>query len=219
MATATREVPTLQAENRQKLGSRDAARIRETGRIPAVIYGHGEDPEHIVIDRKSLYKLWDAGWQTLQLDRGGKTEYCLIKQLQWDHLGIYIQHVDLTRVRLDEKVQVTVPLEFVGEAPGLKDEGAVMQHPYAELLVECTAVNVPEHIVVDVGSMGAGDTLTAGEITLPEGATLVSEPDTAVATITVVQEQPEEQPEGGEGEPEVINRGGEEGGESGGKEG
>lgn len=215
MTTTTRELPTLQAETRDKVGSRESRRLRDRGQLPVVVYGHGEPPQHVGVNAKLLSETLARGHQTLMLELQGKTQMCLVKQVQYDHLGMHPIHLDLTRVRMGERVQTSLPLEFINEAeaPGLRETGATMQHPTAELQIEGPAGSLPESLSVDLSEMEAGATRTADQITLPEGITLVSPGDTVVATITLVAEEPVE-PEVAEAgaEPEVIGEG-EEGGQ------
>ena len=134
-------------------------------------------------------------------------EPCLIKDVQWDHLGSNILHADLARVDLTESVTVNVDLELTGEAVGLKEAGAILENPVTELEVQCQAGNIPASIKIDVTNLNIGDTIMVADIQLPEGVVAADDPETVIATMRVLAEEVEEEPvEATEGEPEVIGK-------------
>jgi len=217
MAHAT---PKLSGELRQRTGSKYAIRLRRQGKLPAVIYGHGLDPAPIAVDAEQITHVLHDGAHLLEvsLDRK-KSETCLIKDVQYDHLGDTVIHVDLARVDMSEEVEVWVPIDVVGQdsAPGLSEEGAFFQHPLTDLQVSCRADAIPDQITVDVSTLEANATLTVSDLTLPPGVKAVTDPDTTVATISVVSEEEYEAVEEAaaagaatEEEPEVIAERGEE---------
>src|SRR6266480_776211 len=123
---ATTKIPQVQVQPRQRTGSRYAARLREAGRLPAVIYGHKTEPLHVSLDRRQIVDLIYAHAHLLEVMLDSQPQPVLVKDVQWDHLGTTIVHLDLTRVDLTERVKVHVPLALTGEAPGLKEEGAIL---------------------------------------------------------------------------------------------
>ncbi|MEX0774964.1 MAG: 50S ribosomal protein L25 [Phycisphaeraceae bacterium] len=211
MATTT--IPKIKVHKRERTGSRYAARLREKGQLPAVVYGHGQEPLHVSLDAKEMDHLLHQHTHILEVEADGKTEPCLIKDVQWDHLGSTVVHVDLARVDLSESVTVEVDLVLVGEAPGLKETGAILEHPVAVIEIECLATQIPQNIKVDVSALNAGDVITVADLKLPEGVTTTLDEDTVLATVTIVQEAVEEviAPAAGGEEPEVIGRKPEEG--------
>lgn len=211
---ATQTIPQLSAQPRDGRGTRDAARLRDTGRIPGVIYGHKQDVAHISIDRSAIEDLLHHNAHLITVDVEGKAESCLIKEVQWDHLGSHIIHTDLTRVDLNETVEVEVEIELVGEAVGTKEGGAYLEQVLMTLEVACRAMDIPEAIKLDVTEMNVGDVLTVADLKLPPGIKALAEADTAVAAIHVSKglEEEEEAAEAAEGaEPEVIGAKKEEG--------
>lgn len=214
MATQT---PTLPAESRDKVGSRYSHRLREAGRVPAVLYGHGEQPSHLHLDRHELTKLVHHGAHLLELTLAGKSESCLIKSIQYDHLGDEIVHLDLTRVDLTEDVELEIELQLEGEPKALEAEGAILSHPVQSLNIKCRANVIPENIVLRIDDLTTDRPITVADVTPPPGVTLLDDPETVLASITIVQEMPEEEePEAAEGEePEVIGKAGEQEGEAG----
>ncbi len=205
---ATQTVPKLDAQKRDRLGSRYAARLRNDGKLPAVVYGHGQDPLHVAVDRHAVTEVLHDNHQLVELDVEGASESCLIKDVQWDYLGDNLIHVDLTRVDLSEEVEVEVAVELSGEPAALQEEGAVLDHPVTEVTVSCRADSIPEQLVHDIESLGLDGAVTAADLVLPDGVKLVTDPETIIAQIQIVQEMSEEEEPAGEGdEPEVIGKG------------
>ena len=207
-ATAT-EVPTIDVTKRERLGSRDATRLRAGGRLPAVIYGHKKDPVHVSMDRKQFLELLQSQAHVLEVVAGTTRESCLVKQIQWNHLGSQIVHADLARVDLTERVTVSVELHLTGEAVGLKETGAILEHPLSQLEIECLAGSIPGSISVDIGDLGIGDSMTVADVPLPEGVVAITDADSVIASIRILAEQPEDAevaPEAAEGEPQIIGR-------------
>jgi len=203
--------PMLAATLRERTGSRYCKRIRESGGLPAVVYGRGKEPVAITLDARDAVAHIHKGEKVfeLSLEGGEKKQHVLLKDLQYDHLGTNIVHADLARVSLSDRVDVTVPIRYVGDAKGLKKAGAVMMHPNSELQLNVTVSNLPEFIEVDVSDMDVGDSLHASQVRLPlDSMKLVSDADAVVAHIIMKAEEPvagEAAQVGAEGaQPEVI---------------
>lgn len=210
------QTPRIKAIQRDRLGSRYAARLRRNGQLPAVVYGHEEEPAHVAIDHDAIIDFLDEGWHMMELELdGGGTELCLVKGVQYDHLGTDVIHLDLTRTSLSEEVEVSVPIELKGrdDAPGAKEAGAIVEQSIIDLDVRCAANKIPDEIVVDMSHLQVGESITVGELTLPEGVVTDHNPDDAVVGIHVVEEYEEEEEAEAEGEPEVVSEKKEEEGE------
>jgi len=177
----------LKAEIRQGLGSKDAAKLRKKGQIPAVVYGHKKEPASIVLDAKSFREGLQRGHRLMEVEIGKKNETLLIKEVQYDYLGTDIIHVDLMRVDVTEMVRVTVPIELKGTAKGAAEGGMVESHT-GNLEIECRVTQIPEKIVVSVKEMALGDAIHVKDIQLPEGVKLISSPELLVATCHLVAE-------------------------------
>jgi len=170
----------IQAEPRTEFGKGGARRTRRAGKIPAVLYGHGTDPRHIALPAREFGHAIKAGANTLltlQLD--GTSELALPKAIQRHPIRGNYEHVDLLLVRRGEKVTVEVPVTLTGEATrdGLVDQQLVT------LTVEAEATNIPDHFEVSIEGMQVGDNVHAGAVTLPEGTTLVGDPDQVVVAV------------------------------------
>src|SRR5690606_23546148 len=143
-------IPQITAAARPLLGSRETRRVREAKRVPGIIYGHKIEPVSVSVDARELPDIMHDHAHLIEMSLDGKTEACLIKEVQWDHMSREVIHVDFARVDLNEIVSVEVDLQFVGDAIGLKTAGAIFEHPVTTLEVQCKASEIPEVITVDV---------------------------------------------------------------------
>ena len=175
----------LKAQVRQHVGSKDAAKLRQQGRIPAVVYGHRKKPVAISLDAHSLVEGLHHGHRVVDVQIGRKKETVILKDLQYDYLGKDVIHADLMRVDVTETVKVTVPIELKGTASGTH-EGGILEEHMDRLEIECRVTDIPDCIGVSVKEIGVGDTLHAGDIELPEGIKLVSSPAMLLVTCTLV---------------------------------
>jgi large subunit ribosomal protein L25 len=200
---------TFVGEPRQERGTRAAKRLRKKGLVPGVLYGHKEKTVAVSLPREELESAIRHGVRVVDLKADGKEEKALIKDVQWDHLGKDLMHVDFARVSLDERIVVTVPLELRGNAPGV-NAGGVLDQPIHTLSVECLAIAIPENIRVNIQELQIGSAIHVRELNLPPGVKSMSDPDAIVVQVTAPVAEPEavaapsEAPE--QAEPEVIGR-------------
>ncbi|MFH0982585.1 MAG: 50S ribosomal protein L25 [Planctomycetota bacterium] len=200
------EQTVLKAKRRTVLGTRAARRERAGGRLLAIVYGHGEDPEAVSLDAHDALLELQHGARVLDLDLEGKRTQCLVKDVQYDYLGTNPIHVDLMRVDLSEKVRVKVGIELRGTPVGIA-EGGVLDHPTTEIEVECLVIEIPETIAVSVKSLKIGDTLLARDLELPPGVTLLTDPEERIAAVRVLAEEaPPAEAAEEPTQPEVIGR-------------
>jgi large subunit ribosomal protein L25 len=194
----------IEAKQREERGSRRARRLREQGLIPGIVYGHGAENMAVTLNEHDVEVALLHGERVLELDVDGKAQNVLIKDVQYDTFGQQVLHVDLTRVDLDERVEVQVPVVLRGTPA---DEEAVLQQTADEVTVECAVRSIPDEIAVRVNEMRGGDVLQMKDLPLPEGVRLLDDPEETVATMTYVSEE-EEVPAEEEvaAEPEVIGR-------------
>ena len=177
----------LKAEIRERTGSKIAQKVRKQGRIPAIVYGHNQEPVAISLDAHNFIEGLHHGQRLMDVQIGKKKEKMIVKDLQYDYLGKDIIHADLMRVDITETIKVTVPIELKGAstAKGTHESGIIEEHA-ARLEIECKATDIPESIVVNVKEIGVGDSLHAGDIELPEGVKLVSSLETLLVTCHLV---------------------------------
>ncbi len=190
---------------RSELGSRANKRLRDAGFIPGVIYGHKEAVVPVTLPKKEVVNHLNHGAHVFDLAIDGRSEKVLVKEVQYDHLGLEVLHVDFARVSLDERVEVTVPLELKGTPKGEAD-GGVLQQTVQELEIECLVTEIPDAIRHNVSEMALNDVLHIKDLKLPAGAKALQDEELIVATVKeIVEEAPAEAPEGS-AEPEVIGR-------------
>jgi len=207
---------SLKAEIREHTGSKAASQVRRQGRIPAIVYGHKEEPVVISLDAHDFVEALHHGTRLMDIKVGRRSEKAIVKDLQYDHLGRKIIHVDLVRVDVKEKVIVTVPIELKGTTKGTHHGGLLEEHA-DRLEVQCLPTNIPEAIVVSVRDVEVGDSIHARDVELPEGVVLVSSADMLLVACRAlaVAETTEELEEEAPAAPEVIGHAkeGEEGAE------
>ena len=179
------------AENRDQFGKGAARKIRAAGKIPAVLYGHGTDPQHLTLPAHQLGLILRKANAVLDLDIAGSSQLALVKDVQKDPVHQVIEHIDLIIVRRGEKVQVEVPVHVEGEP----FSGTIVVQDLSTISVEAEATHIPERVVVDVEGLEEGTHITAADIALPNGVALVSDPESLVVAITVPSAPPAEETE------------------------
>jgi len=171
---------TVSAETRESFGKGAARKLRAAGKIPAVLYGHGTEPQHLTLPGHEVSLLVRRANAVLDLDIAGAKQLALVKDIQRDPVRQIIEHIDLIVVRRGEKVQVDVPVHLEGET--FSGTSALLES--ATLALEVEATDIPERVVVDVEGLEDGTQVTAKDVTLPAGAALVTEPDTIVVVVS-----------------------------------
>ena len=194
----------LDVKEREQSGSRESRRLRKEGIIPGVLYGRGHKPHPISVSERELRRVLTgaAGLHAI-LDvvlEGQKTTHSsILKDYQVDPIRGRIDHFDLQEVRLDQPIQTAVVVELVGESVGAK-AGGVLSQVAREVRVEALPLEVPERLELDVSAMEIGESLRLSDLRPPEGVTLLDDPETVLATVTVPTkvEEPEVEVEEGE---------------------
>ncbi|MFJ8668285.1 50S ribosomal protein L25/general stress protein Ctc [Streptomyces sp. NPDC093600] len=187
----------LATETRTEFGKGAARRIRRANKVPGVVYGHGAEPVHVTLPGHELLLALRTPNVLLSLDIDGTTELAIPKAVQRDPLKGFLEHVDLLLVRRGEKVTVEVVVETEGElAPG----SFLVENVLNTISVETEATHIPESVTVSIAGLEAGDSIHAKDVPLPNGTTLVTDPEAAV--IQILAAQAEEPAAGGEGESE-----------------
>jgi len=178
---------TLAADVRQDTGKGAARRLRASGRVPGILYGHGMEPVKLSISGQDLLHLFHTagGGSTLvDLKVDGKTHLAIPREIQRDHIHGRFVHIDFLAVRRDEQITLGVEVHEVGEAPGIR-AGGVIEHHLREIEIECLPNDVPETIPADISTMEIGDLLRVGDIPAPPGVVFLTPSDTPV--ISVIQ--------------------------------
>src|SRR3954463_2101928 len=172
------QTANITVKPRSELGSRANKRLRDAGMLPGVIYGHKEAVVPVTLPKKEVVNHLNHGAHVFDLAMDGKSEKVLVKEVQYDHLGAEVIHVDFARVSLDERVEVTVPIELKGEPK--EAEGAVLTQVLNELELECLVTEIPDVIRVNVGDMKIDDVLHISDLQLPPGVKLKQDPELIV---------------------------------------
>lgn len=181
-----KEVINLAAEKRA-LGTRANRRLRREGHLPGVIYGHKQDNVAIAVPAKKLRESLNKGAHVFELGMGSLKETVLVKDVQYDHLGSDIIHVDFYRVDLNERVTVTVAVELKGTPAGA-EQGGKLQQIMGEIEIECVVTDIPDAIVHNVSSLKLDQALHVSELTMPAGVKAVTDADAVVAVVHAIKE-------------------------------
>ncbi|MEZ6061193.1 MAG: 50S ribosomal protein L25 [Planctomycetaceae bacterium] len=169
----------LSAETRTRLGTTEAVRLRGRGRIPANLYGLKKDTVALSVSADDVEKLVAKGSRVVDVELGGNVEKAVVQELQWDTFSTHVQHLDLKRVNPDGVATTDVPVELRGEPDGLK-EGGELRLLSKTVRITCPDFRIPRNIVARVGALNLGDVVRAGDLKIPETATLETPPDTVV---------------------------------------
>ncbi|MGQ1797900.1 50S ribosomal protein L25/general stress protein Ctc [Kocuria oceani] len=173
----------IPAETRSDFGKGYARRIRANDQIPAVVYGHGAEPKHVVIPGHITMLAVRNRNAVLELQLDGGTELVMVKDVQRHATRPEILHIDLLAVRRGEKVEAEIPVHVIGEV----DADAVHNVEENTLTVEADALNMPEHVTINLDGHGVGDHVYAADVRLPEGVSMVSDPELLVINVAAPQ--------------------------------
>lgn len=200
----------LSGSARDSRGKGVARSLRGSGRIPAVIYGHGREPQSLSIDTRELEKLLSrisAENTVIDLTVDGKSARTLIREIQRHPFKRQILHVDFQELVAGEKVIVRLPIILMGVPAGVRMDGGILDQTLRELEVEVDPSNIPNHVEVDVSELTIGSSVHVSDITLPEGVEIVGDEEASVCVVSapraVVEAVPAEEAEA-PAEPEVI---------------
>ena len=171
----------LVTEGRTEFGKGAARRIRAVGKIPAVIYGHGTEPQHVTLPGHEVGLILRKSNQVLELDIAGEIQLALVKDVQKDPVRQIIEHIDLIVVRKGEKVIVDIPVHLIGESY----PGTLAMQDANTLSLEVEATHIPESVSVSIEGLTEGAHVLAKDVELPKGASLLSDPELLVVGITV----------------------------------
>jgi large subunit ribosomal protein L25 len=179
------------AERRTEFGKGAARRLRRDKKVPAVMYGHGADTQHLALPAHEVMLALKNSNALLELQLGDDIELVLPKTVQRDPVRYTIEHLDLVVVRRGEKVTVEIPVLTEGKiAPG-----GLLEHVNDTLTIEAEATHIPQSLSLDIEGMEVGDSRRASDIKMPSGSVLVAEPDTVVVHVLTAQQAEEEEPE------------------------
>ena len=210
---AEREEITVRGEQRTGRGKNDARRLRARGYVPLTIYGGGGESVSAAAPLRELAAILrtEAGHNsifTIDIDGVGASEVMFLDR-QIDPVKTRLIHADLRRLVRGQEIEVSVRLELDGEPAGVRDGGGILEQLLREVEVRCRPSIIPEALHADVSNLGVHEVLHVSDLQIPEGVTVLTDPETAVATVAVVREEQVEErtPEEDVSEPEVISKG------------
>jgi large subunit ribosomal protein L25 len=169
----------LQCEPRVQSGRTANRRLRKTGKVPAILYGGGEDPRALVLDHNALSRQMDVEAfysSILTLKIGAEAQQVVVKAVQRHPVRPLVMHLDFQRVREDQEITLTVPIHFIGEAnaKGVKEQGGVVDHLMTDVEITCLPRHLPEYLEIDVTNLELNQLLHLSDIKLPEGVQIVA---------------------------------------------
>lgn len=210
---------TLNAAPRAERGKNAARVLRSQGRVPAVMYGHGDETRTLSVDSLELERLLSAisvenTLIDVQLQDGDSTR-ALIREVQWHPYKPIVLHVDFYQIHAGEAITLQVPVRLDGAPVGVRESGGVLQQVLHELEIECLPRHIPEVVHIDITNLGMGDSVHVRDVTIPN-VTILNDSDLSICSVTgptvaALPETPEaaEDGAGGDIEPELLKRGGE----------
>lgn len=208
MATAS-----LSADVRSGTGTGVARKLRQNGSFPAVIYGHGREPQNLQINARDFEKLLgtiSVSSTVIELSVAGKSARTLIREIQRHPFKRTIVHVDFQELVAGEKMNVSIPLRFVGTADGVRNSGGILEEVMHQVHLRLDPANIPDHIDVDVTPLTIGHSIHVRDLKLPEGVTILDDAGATVCVCAAPKTEAAATPgEGGEaaaGEPELIRK-------------
>jgi len=206
----------IKGEKRDVFGKNASRRLRRDGMIPVILYGAKDDNVPLILEKKDLFQILKAetGENTVfEVSFDSETRNAMIKELQRNPVTDEILHADLIQIAMDKVVRVSVPVVTVGDAIGVKTEGGFVDFITREIEIECLPNDIPEHIEIDISGLHLRQSFKVGEVVVPEGITLISDPESILVHIEVPTkeeeieiEEEEEEVIGEEEEPEVIKK-------------
>jgi large subunit ribosomal protein L25 len=191
MATAS-----LTATPRSERGTGVARKLRQAGNVPAVIYGHGREPQSLVLNTREVEKLlgqFSAGSTVIELTVDGAVSKTLIREIQRHPVNRSIVHIDFQQLVAGEKITVSIPLRFVGTADGVRNSGGILEETMHQVHLRVDPSAIPDHIDVDVTPLTIGHSLHISDLKLPEGVAILDEADATICVCTApkaVEEAP-----------------------------
>ena len=206
---------SLNATERTDRGTGVARKLRQSGQVPAVIYGHGREPQSLALNTREVDRLLStisAASTVIELTFDGRTARTLIREIQRHPVKRNVLHLDFQELVAGEKVTVSVPLRFTGVADGVRNGGGILEETMHQLHLRLDPSSIPDHIDVDVTPLTIGHSIHVRELTLPEGITVLDDLDATVCVCTAPKAVVETvvAPEAEEGavpaEPELIRK-------------
>ena len=195
----------------EETGSAACERLRAAGQTPGVLYGNQDDTVSVKIETGSLRPLIDRGVRVLDVAIDGENQKVMFREVQWDTFGTHVHHFDLLRIDADQRIEVDVPVELRGTAPGT-NSGGQWEQPLHTIRINCSAGEAPERLMIRINHLESGDSITVADLELEGDAEATLDPTTIIARVVEIRDEfddeigEEGELEAGLIEPEVIGR-------------
>ncbi len=195
----------LDIENRKVVGKKATKDLRKAGKIPSVLYFKGEEPMHLTVENKILYKAMKSEQRIYEMDIDSESQYVMIKEIQYHPVTDEVIHVDFMRVRRSEKMTISVPIILIGKSIGVT-EGGILSQSLNQIEISCFPTNVPEQIEVNVEHLVINSSISVADVSIDdEDIEILSAQDLSIASVNAPKEEEEpviseEELEGEEGE-------------------
>jgi large subunit ribosomal protein L25 len=212
MATSTPIEAVVATPREGKFNKNAARRVRVAGKIPAVVYGAGQDAVAVSVDPRVITKILhsDSGHNTIfDLNVEGSSAMVKAMIVDWQHEPIKgkLLHIDLKRIAMDKMMRVSVPIQLVGTSIGVKTQGGILEHVLREVEVECLPSDIPSHLDVDVSNLELHGAIHVSDLPHSGKLKYLGEEDATVAHVTAIKEVVEPEAVAAVAEPEVAKKG------------
>jgi len=201
----------LTSRTDEETGSAACERLRAAGQTPGVLYGNQNETVSVKTETGMLRPLIDRGIRVLDIAIDGETQKVMFREVQWNTFGTHMHHFDLLRIDADQRIEVEVPIELRGTAPGT-NSGGQLEQPLHTVRINCSAIEVPEKLMIRINHLEIGDAITVADLDLEGDAESTLDPTTVIARVVEIREELEDELdelgelEAGMIEPEVIGR-------------
>lgn len=205
---------SLNAFPRTDRGTGNARKLRQSGKVPAVVYGHGREPQPLAVDTREVERLlgqFSAASTVIELSIDGRSSRTLIREIQRHPVKRHLVHIDFQELVAGEKVTVSVPLRFIGTADGVRNAGGILEETMHQVHLRVDPSSIPAHVDVDVTPLTIGHSFHIRDLQLPTGVAVLDDPDATLCVVTAPKAVSETPAAGTEAvpavaEPELIRK-------------
>jgi large subunit ribosomal protein L25 len=181
----------LDIEHRKVVGKKATKALRKGGKVPTVLYYKGEEPLSLYVDKQLLYKAMKSDQRIYEIDINSKSQYVMIKEIQYHPVTDEVIHLDFMRVRRSEKITISVPIILVGKSIGVT-EGGILTQSMNQIEISCYPTNVPDHIEVNIDDLALNASISVADISIDdEDVEIISPDDLNVASVITPREEEE----------------------------
>jgi len=195
----------LDIENRKVVGKKATKDLRKAGKVPSVLYFKGEEPMHLTVENKTLYKAMKSEQRIYEMDIDSESQYVMIKEIQYHPVTDEVIHVDFMRVRRSEKMTISVPIILIGKSVGVT-EGGILSQSLNQIEISCFPTNVPDQVEVNIENLEINSSISVADVSIDdEDIEILTSEEISVASVNAPKEEEEialseEDIEGEEGE-------------------